>query len=248
MKNTKKLILTLSVLVVLIGFGAMQVQATLFSYSVNNPGGNNAVGTATNISTQYNDVTNNFSWSTDFTQNGGDLPNGFWLVVNNGPNPKASSIGELGIIYGDLVTGNLAVYNYNGLNSASSWTNPGEYIQGFNSAINVNSTATTLDLDFSIDVSGINSYTPTNTGPDPWQGIQFDLNLGYWYHPFIASDFTFDSQDGSIASLVLSEVGWYDKASLQTVPAPVPEPATSALLLAGLAGVAAGKRLRKRKE
>lgn len=181
--------------------------------------------------------------------------NGFWLVVSDGPNPK-SHVNEYAILYGSAVTGDLYAYQYDGTNTSNSWMNSAGHLETFEDALTTTSfnqdyTWTNGDLlqdrpfvkfDFSIDVTDINNAFSGND----WDGMQFDDNIGIWFHPFRSYDGWFQtSPDGQlITELSKKKTGWYDTGSLPTTTTDVPEPAPLALMLAGLGMLAYSRRKR----
>ena len=219
------------------GFAASaQVAATTYQYDINNPPGSDNAGDITSFSTSYNDTNQQLTFSSTIQQAGGHLANAFWLVLSDGPNPK-SHYNEYAIIYGDADSGNLATYVYNGVNSASSWNTPGEFIESFAGGLNVDtSVSNQVTFSFSIDASNINAYTPTTPGTNDWDGVAFAESIGIWFHPAVlASSGAAYNADGSLAAFPVERGGWYDTANRQTTVVPVP---TAAWLFAsGLIGL-----------
>ncbi len=152
------------------------------------------------IVTRFDSVSNEFYWEATFQDCNGTLPNGFWLVTNNGPNPKGHA-GELAIFYfdasnpADVV---VTAYAYNG-------KNPLSYLKGDHanavapdrivtskaagsenwlyeaSLLDNNDGTRTLTL--SIDGTILKNHTPVYPDNiDPWYGVGFDNYLGYWFH------------------------------------------------------------------
>ena len=179
----------------------------------------------------FNDVTNQFTWDVEFNADPTDV-DGFWLVVNNGPNPKSSDVNELAIMYGDLNANILTTYVYNGLNNANSWDTPGIYLQS--DTITSDSNSFSIDL----DATAINAW---GGAPPEYTGIAFDENIGIWFHISTGSDFDYvgDLLDG----YSWNSQGWYDKENLTTTVS-APEPATLSLLLLGIAGLFSRNRKR----
>lgn len=180
-----------------------------------------------NISTSYNDR-GIFSFGTDF---GAAPADGFWLVVNAGGNPKGIR-GELAIFYGDLSSGQLTAYEYDGRNSSTSWSNLANELQDFGTAIQTNGNA----FNFSIDVSAMNERTDLGT---EWRGAQFAEQVGIWYHPSWGTTMTSDP-----FSYGYSQQGWYDVSYRNTLVTDVPEPGTIALFGSALLGLFGLRRKR----
>jgi len=181
------------------------------------------------VAGSYNDISEQFTWDVEFNADPTDV-DGFWLVVNNGPNPKSSNTNELAIMYGDLDTNILTTYVYNGQNSASSWSNPGIYLQTDSFTSDSNS--------FSID---LNAAAINDWSSNPlYTGISFDENIGIWFHISTGSNFVYDGNEIDLYNF--SSQGWYDRANLTTTS--VPEPFSFSLLMLGLIGLFAGRRKR----
>ena len=204
--------------------------ADLYTFEVNpNTGGalgNNAVD---GIETTYNSDSERFTWSTTLSEH--SAVDGFWLVVNNGPNPKGSDVNELAIIYGDLERGILSTYVYNGRNSADSIINPATLLQ--------TDTLSSVNDKFSFDIStsAINSWL----SPDPdYTGIAFDENIGIWFHFSTGSNFIYNNA-GDIVEYHYDQQGYYDVAN-KNATVSVSAPSLIALFGLAFAGLTLARR------
>jgi hypothetical protein len=220
-----------------------QANAASYLYEVENPTpSSKKAGKISSFSTIYDDVTEQLSFKSTIQRANGNLANGFWLVLSDGPNPK-TYINEYAIIYGDGNTGNLTSYVYDGTNSSNSWEWSDGFIQSFAGDLNVTSTTNEVTFDFSIDASAINAYTPktrVNYGND-WDGVSFGENIGIWYHPTIFKRNAAYDNNGLLTSFPVRKSGWYDIEDGKTTPilpdvTPVPAPAAAWLIFVGLIG------------
>jgi hypothetical protein len=176
--------------------------------------GNDKIGA---ISTSFDSVNQRFTWRTQLippTLSNRDVVDGFWLVVNNGPNPKSSNAKELAIMYGDLQNNTLSTYVYNGANNANSILDPGILLQ------TDSLTTSSFDFSFNISTAAINSW---NSPSQDYTGISFDENIGIWFHFSSGSDFTYTN--GDITGYTFEKQGWYDVANKVAVVTP-PETST----------------------
>ena len=193
------------------------------------------VGTVTNISTSYS-TNSQFSWEYTITpDSNGRLSNGFFLVVNNGGNPK-HFLGELAIIYGDFATGDISIYEYN--TRQTSYQNTDGFLGSFNGALDITNVNGLQTAHFSLDVAEINALTHLGSN---WRGIQFDESLGYWFHPFISTNFE-TNDAGHITAFSKVAQGWVDTAYKTTTTSETPEPSSILLLLSGIVGLSLRKR------
>ena len=181
------------------------------------------------------------------------IGDGFWMVLTDGDGPKHHSFGEYAILYADSNSGNISSYVYNGDWTSASWETPGEFIRSHNGALSTDTSVdgqVTYNLD--IDVSGINSYTPSAVDVDGWKGIQFGEEIGLWVHPFSTGSAPTFNADGSIATMDIVNFGSFDSyegrpLAAETILAPaaaVPVPAAIWLFASALGGLVATRRRR----
>ncbi len=217
----------------------VSAHAAYYTYSIDNPSGSAGGGDIKNISTSYSTTAEIFSWEYKID----NINDGFWLVVSDGPNPKAAQADEYAIFYGDLNSNTLSAYQYNGDNNAVSYLNPGNLLQQWNGALTTfNNGDGTETTSFSVNVSGINS---TNIGPD-WDGTQFGKEIGIWFHPSRGSAFKYDDK-GQITQFGYKGQGWHDSQGQTTTEEPldpneIPSPSALFLLGLGLLGMTYARR------
>jgi len=221
---------------------AMTVQAgAIYEYSVDNPRGRAGAGDITHVSTRYDSGSNQLNWSYSIKNNsGGAYNDAFWLVLNDGPNPKGVA-GQLAILYGDLKTNTLQAFEYNGSNGNNSYANPANYLASWRGAIDIQKDLAGLTtVSFDIDTSEVNN---ANLGEN-WEGIGFAEKIGIWFHPSALSSITYDPETGEMIQYKKDKQSWLDNSNATTLvtAAAVPEPGTLALLGAGIAGIFASRR------
>lgn len=224
------------------------------SLSAQNPDG----GKINNVKTSFNDVTNRFTFQVNLGQTkSGGRTDGFWLAVNDGPNPKGHA-GELALLYFDAFGPSgptLTSYAYNGFNGDTSYYDgsPASGTQApdkiktslvngsswVNSLTFVNNSDGTRTLGFDIDATGINNHNPMYPGSTPWTGLQFDSKIGMWFHTVNDLDAQYGS-DGFLKKWSYGENGWLDFANKDAVPEPA-----SMVILGGAALVALRRKFKK---
>ena len=221
---------------------AASASAALFKYEDLNANSGGAIGDQLDkVSSTYNDASKRFTWDVEFNAASTGIDS-FWLVVNNGPNPKQSDVNELAIMYGDLATGVLSTYVYNGLNNANSINSPGILLGTDTFTVDSDNGGFSID----IDVSAINAW-----GGDPaYTGVAYDDKIGIWFHFARDSEIGYNDSGNTITSYTHGQQGWYDLSDKTTILVPdgggnsVPEPTTLALVGAALLGVGAARRRR----
>ena len=259
-----------------VALSASASQAVVFSwnYTKGQPGlgtqyeRNDGGGTVESINSSFNSVTKRLTFDVLFSgANNTASPlvtNGFWLVVDNGPNPKTHS-GELAIFYFDasrVFAGTasgptLTTYGYNGVNANTSWrdgngdgtTDGGDLIKGANETSYINNTTagtTTIAgqtyrrLTFDINAADIITHVPTYpVSGTNWYGTGFDNSLGIWFHPAQIFNASYASGGrGAVTALSTASEGWLDGAYFNTIPGP------ASVALLGMGGLLAARRRR----
>ena len=223
---------TKAILLGLVACVSFSGQASLYKFEDMNANNGGMSDQLESIESTYNTSSNQFTWDVVFNDDARGI-DGFWLVVNNGPNPKRSNVNELAIMYGDMDSGILTTYAYNGRNSSNSYLNPGTLLQ------TDTFTADSDGLSIDIDVSTINAWA----SPDQdYSGIQYDEKVGIWFHISKNSNFNY-GQTGLLEKYSYAAQGYYDENNLSA--AEVSEPGAVALLLFGLAGMGVYKKRAK---
>jgi hypothetical protein len=209
---------------------------------------NNNIGTHKQIQTSYTTETQGsktlsetFTWNSVFDKNNDSLPNGGWLVISDGPNPKNQDK-EFAIFYLDGVKNQISAYAYNGQNNSDSFKkNP--FLGSWDNALKIVDNGNQRSMSFSLDVAGINSRTDIDSA---WKGVKFDKNVGIWFHAAKNVNAKYNA-NGTLKSFS-STAGWFDTEALATTSMTstkdVPEPITGTI--AAVSALGMGSRLKKR--
>jgi hypothetical protein len=215
-----------------------------------------AGGTVQSINTSFDSSTNHLTFDALFSgANGAAGPlvtNGFWLVLDSGPDPKTHS-GELAIMYfdatrvfaGTATTPSLTVYGYNGHDADSSWSDgngdgvpdvsdliKGAY-EGSSFINSISAGDVTLAgqsyrrLSFDIDASAIVNHTPSfPVAGTTWAGTGFGSSLGIWFHPAQTFNAVYEptgaGRRGAMTGLSDALDGFLDGANFTTATIPAP--------------------------
>lgn len=262
-----------------VALSSASAQAVMYgwNYAKDQPGSygrNDTGGTIESINSSFDNSNNRLTFDVLFSgANNTTVPlvtNGFWLVLDNGPNPKTHT-GELAIFYfdasrvfaGTAALPTLTAYEYNGANANTSWrdgngdgvTDGGDLIKGAYEASSFINSATAgtqvigaqtyRRLQFDINASAIISHLPMfTTAGQSWVGTGFDSHLGIWFHPAQIFNASYETAGGghrgAITALSTGSEGWLDGADFVTYR--IPAPGSAALL--GLGGLLAARRRR----
>lgn len=219
---------TISLAGALLGLGILPLPVPAATYSFSTTGdlpGSTGAGQTTSIETSYNTSTDLFKWSSTFTPNShGILPDGAWLVVNDGPNPKGNA-GELAIAYLDEQNETVSLFEYNGLNKADSYLTPGNLLA--TTKLNTQRANDSVTFGFDFNATDLNNLSLG----DDWKGLQFNDSIGIWFHG--VSELETKYADEQLSLFVYNYQSWYDTANKKTEK--IPEPS----ILLGLLGLGA---------
>jgi len=228
-----------SVGLALLTFAGVASAIPTYEYSDDNPylGGHLNGEQLLNINSSFDANNTQFSW--EYTISGNNSDNdGFWLVVNDGSNPKGNE--NLAILYGDLANDTLTAYKYDGNNGYGSYNQPNALLDSWTGVFTTQNGTGNKTVSFDIDVNTVNSALGGG-----WQGISYTDSIGIWFHPTVNSNFTYN-QTGGIQSFTPGSSGWHDVGNQATIASAVSAPSVFLLLFAGLSGlVVATKRRRK---
>ena len=229
------------------GFAASAALASpVYQFNASNPSPqNSAAGQISSIASTYDAGTQMFNWDVTFSNGVAAHTDGYWLVVSTGPNPKGSQ-GQLAIMYFDatnLANPAVSIYRYNGQNSNSSYSTPGDLLASTKASGQTTIQASASDsggkrtFDLQVSAAAINSKYNAGNGYPDWQGIQYGSQIGVWFHP-VANLTT--SYNGQKLTNFCGTEGWFDSANECTTK--IPAPGSLAILATG--GVLAARRRR----
>ena len=184
-----------------------------YQYSIDNPPGSANGGDIKNITTCYDENTNQFSFEMKID----DVSEGFTLAINGGPNPKGHA-NEMALIYFDASGSEpvITIYNYNGLNTQTSWQGS-EIVSSIATADIFSNISVTTDgsgnkiFSFEMDATTIQEFS---NDPD-WTGVSFADQLGMWLHPVKGLDTDYDA-DGFLTQWSTGGNGYYDTSYRDT--------------------------------
>lgn len=210
--------------------------ATTWGLSLDDLNGNHGAGRLIHLDTTYDDVTEAFTWTSVFEAENGMLPDGGWLVVSNGPNPK-NNVDEFAILYLDGALGRVTTYVYDGDNNNDSYeTRP--YIATHENALTITDNGSQRTLSIDLVATLENAFL----NDADWDGIQFgtdtDPKIGFWFHPTKNTQVSYDG-NGHITGYSGSQ-GWYDYSDRPVHDVPEPQ----LLWLVALAGLPLVRRRR----
>jgi PEP-CTERM motif len=286
-RRARGLFLTAATLITTGMLGTGVAQANVYSFQWDRPPGfdgsagpifaNGEAGVITSVTSEYDSDSQTLSFVAAFEPEPGtgQLPVGFFLVINNGPLPIGVD-GEYAILYFDAITDTtpiLTAYAYNGENGADSFFDgaavpgnqaPDPILSSLNDPSWVNSASSVNTpggrvVSFSINTSAINGHSPSYGTDAAWKGIGFDDTLGIWFHPYSQLNPAYGTdgfllpdpsgiswlQWGQYPDLGEQFHGWYDATNLST-DVNIPEPATLGLIGLGAAALLGRDRARRR--
>jgi len=223
-----------------------QARATTFIFDcevANTCPNSNDAGKMLSSTFEYNDVTDKFTWTASFKRKDGHIPDGFWLVVDNGPEPENLANKSLAILYGDGLTNRASAYVFDNDEKKNSWKDSGGFIETFPNTVFFTDTPDGNALTFEIDATDLNDAFLS-----PWQGLSFDQSIGFWVHALSGTQIDFGPA-GMISDFRYDENSSYDRHDRDTVPHnDVPEPTTILLAACGFLGLGwvNGRRARRR--
>lgn len=269
MKNPVKAVITASIVALAAGSAAQAMPVYQWNFNAGQGGGNygqsNAGGAIQSIVATFNTATKEMTWDVRFSN---QITKGFWLAINDGPNPKGHA-GELALFYfdasrlydADPMNNNICMtaYAYNGKNGPDSWKDgnpnvannqPGDLIKGVHekntwiNSVNAVDSGGGRNMSFSINATDIINHVPMYPdNNDPWFGTGFDEKIGVWFHPVSSLSTGYEGQGrGKLTSANFGTQGWIDGSNFTTTTI-VPAPGVG--VLAGVGGLLLISRRRK---
>lgn len=209
------------------------------------------------INTTFNTATKQLTFDIQFQ--GSLITRGFWLALNNGPDPK-NQPGNYALFYFDgtsFSSPKLTTYVYNGRNDGSSWEDgngsasgspAGDLIRGVNetagfiNSISAGDASGKRRFRFDINATSIQNHLPAFAAPDgsAWEGTGYGNQLGIWLHTLATGvSFSYGSGRGGITHFNDGQKeGWLDGNFFPTIPAP------GSVALMGLGGLMIARRRR----
>ena len=223
----------------LVGLTAVEAGATTYQHVAQS--NRNGIEDATFT---YQDTTDLFDLSFD-TQTG-DGSDGFWFVVNDGPQPYHQGQGHLAIFYSDLTDIWAYQYTGSGVRGVNASYN-GVFLDRFENAVTTSVAGDTTSISLTLDLSTVNSANLTQD----WQGLSFDATIGTWLHTtqntFASCGDSYQTDDQLTCFSGNNWLGWDESnrsaqiVSDDTISA-VPLPAAGWLILAGIGGLGMMRR------
>ena len=172
-----------------------------------------------------------------------DNPDGFWLVLGDGPNPKGVQ-DQYAIYYfdaGSTGAANVTAYVYNGANSNDSFSDPGQLLSSSLTSSELQGSAvysgSNTQFSFTADLTNINdasNFASYGLGSD-WEGTQFGETAGVWFHHFNyqSGEDPQYNRYGKLKNLPIKSSGYIDLENVPTVGV-IPEPSSALLALASV--------------
>jgi len=217
-------------------FSTTAIAGPIYVYEATNPNHNKVGGEIEYLKATYDPSSEIFTWESIIgDNNNGQASNGFWLAVNDGPNPKQGVYDELAILYGDGNTGLLNIYTYNPDKGGKSYQN-GDLLGTTTLGVTRDNIAGTTTYNFDLDVSSINQQLS--------KGISFYDMIGIWFHTMVGA--VFDYQWGELIDVSFDKKGWFDRKNLDADVVNVSAPSVISLIAISLALIAFGLRRRVR--
>lgn len=226
----------------LVACSATVASATTYEHvAVANVGSSDRNGIA-DATYRFTDTTDQFSLSFDTSATDGT--DGFWFVVNDGPQPYHQGQGNLAIFYSDLT--DIWAYQYTGRGVTgvnASFNSP--LIQRFENAVTSTNSGDTRSFSMDLDLSTVNSANLTAD----WIGLAFGSTIGTWLHTtqntFGSCGVSYTNGDDLSCFSGTNWLGWDEANQIASVVSPVPLPAAGWMLIAALGGIVGMKRRSK---